>query len=49
MDWPTALLTLLGLALGFALGRGTAPRPPRIAFYPRYQTGVDVRRRLFGE
>jgi len=40
---------LVGGLLGFWLGRATAPSgPPRIRFYPHAQTGLALRRRLFG-
>lgn len=49
MDWLTLGAVVLAFALGFSLGRHTAPRPPRIAFYPKQETGVAIRRRLFGD
>jgi len=54
MPWLalTAALGLafaLGVALGVAVGRRHAVHaPPRLAFYRHRQTGVELRRRLFG-
>jgi len=50
MPW-LALTAALGLAfvLGVAVGRHqVAHAPPRLAFYRHRQTGVELRRRLFG-
>lgn len=50
MDWPIWAAYLIGGLLGFWLGRYVFPiRPPRIAFYPKQETGVAIRRRLFGD
>jgi hypothetical protein len=40
---------VVGFVLGVAISRRYAAGPPaRITFYPRQQTGNDLRRRLFG-
>jgi hypothetical protein len=41
-------LVLAAFGLGIWIGRATAPPAPRLSFYPRQQTGVELRRRLFG-
>ena len=47
--FAVALGSVLGFALGIWLGAHRRPsRPPRLAFYPRAQTGQALRRRLFG-
>lgn len=49
MPWLALLAFALGLACGLAVGRHqAATRPPRLRFYPHAQTGLALRRKLFG-
>jgi len=43
-----AAVFVVGMGLGL-VRRRTAPPKPRVSFYPHEQTGVEIRRRLFGD